>query len=206
MDLQTARDRIIDALPARAAHLGWTERALAAAALDAGAPDGYAGAAFPGGVMEALAERSARLDDAVLETLKEEDVANLRIRDKAILAVRRRVEAESDARMAARRAVAALALPHRVGLAARMVWRSADMMWTWMGDRSTDYNRYTKRGLLSGVYGTTFEIWARSAPDSQTSWTYLDRRIENVIQFEKLKAQVLSRAPFNPSQTGGGSA
>jgi ubiquinone biosynthesis protein COQ9 len=66
-------------------------------------------------------------------------------------------------------------------------------MWYAAGDKSTDFNFYTKRATLAGVYSATLLYWLndRSA-GSEATWAFLDRRIDNVMAFEKLKSQVRS--------------
>jgi ubiquinone biosynthesis protein COQ9 len=99
------------------------------------------------------------------------------------------------AREAVRRALAILAMPQNLPLALRISWRSADLMWRIAGDTSTDFNHYTKRMTLGAVYGSTLLVWL---DDKSEGWietgAFLDRRIDNVMKFEKLKAEWRSSA------------
>ena len=76
-------------------------------------------------------------------------------------------------------------------LGATLVYRTVDAMWRAVGDTSTDFNFYTKRGILAGVYSSTLLRWFtdQSEGESETN-QFLAGRIENVMQFEKFKAQV----------------
>ena len=73
----------------------------------------------------------------------------------------------------------------------RIGWRSADHMWRLAGDTATDFNHYTKRATLGAVYGSTLLVWL---DDQSEGWAdtaaFLDRRIDDVMQFEKWKAAV----------------
>ena len=73
-------------------------------------------------------------------------------------------------------------------------------MWRAVGDTSTDFNFYSKRAILAGVYSSTMMRWFtdQSAGESETH-AFLDARIENVMQFEKFKAQVRERTKDLPS-------
>ena len=63
-------------------------------------------------------------------------------------------------------------------------------MWRAAGDTSTDFNFYTKRGILAGVYGSTLVRWFNDpGEDEAATEAFLDARIENVMQFEKFKAK-----------------
>ena len=91
----------------------------------------------------------------------------------------------------ARAMTRALSNPVRAPEAARLVWRTADRIWRALGDRSTDENFYSKRAILSGVLASTYARWfSDDAPDHAETWAFLDARIENVMQFEKFKAQL----------------
>jgi ubiquinone biosynthesis protein COQ9 len=68
------------------------------------------------------------------------------------------------------------------------LWQAADAIWSGLGDTSTDGNWYSKRLILSGVVGSTMVVWL-GADDRESVEAFLDRRIENVMQFEKAKAE-----------------
>ena len=98
-----------------------------------------------------------------------------------------------------RRAVALFALPHLAPEGARALWNTADAIWTALGDTSEDYNWYTKRATLSGVYSSTVLFWlGDDSAGHQATWEFLDRRIEDVMQFEKLKAGVEKNPLLKP--------
>jgi ubiquinone biosynthesis protein COQ9 len=114
---------------------------------------------------------------------------DMKIRDKIRSLVWRRLEVMGPAREAVRRALAILAMPQNLPLALRIGWRTADVMWRVAGDTSTDFNHYTKRMTLGAVYGSTLLVWL---DDQSEGWTetaaFLDRRIDDVMKIEKLKA------------------
>ncbi len=79
--------------------------------------------------------------------------------------------------------------------ATKMVWYSADKIWEWAGDTATDYNRYTKRGLLSGVITATMLVWVHDKSEGyQKTSDFLDRRIDNVLVVGKLAGKILGKA------------
>ena len=72
-----------------------------------------------------------------------------------------------------------------------MIWGTADAIWQALGDTSDDVNWYTKRATLSAVYGATVLYWLGDESEGHAAtWEFLDRRIENVMQFEMFKAKV----------------
>lgn len=187
------RDRLADAVAAEAAFEGWTRTAVLAAARQLGLPAGEADRLFPGGALQILTFASERADLRTVEDMEKEGVASLKIRDRIKAAVRIRLERHAGDREAARRALAALALPFNAGLALKLLYRTVDAMWYAAGDTSTDFNFYTKRATLAGVYSATLLYWLSDrSPGSEETWAFLERRIDDVMKIEKLKSQVRS--------------
>jgi ubiquinone biosynthesis protein COQ9 len=176
-------DQLTDAMLDLAPDSGWTRATLTKAAEKAGLTEGQALLAAPHGVPEVLdnfARRAARsAGQAVLAA------DNQKVRDKVRAGVKGWLAALDAHKPAVKRAAAtpANALSGPKGL-----WSAADAIWSALGDKSTDYNWYTKRMTLSAVLGSTFTAWMGTDDEAQLD-AFLDRRIENVMQFEKFKAQ-----------------
>lgn len=166
---------------------GWSDATLQAAAADAGLSDAVARALFPrGGVDLALAYHAIG-DDDMVERLAATDIAALRFRDRIATAVRLRLDCAD--RELVRRGTTLFALPQHSAEGAAAVWRTADRIWTALGDESRDANWYSKRVTLTAVYAATVLFWlGDTSDDGQPTRDFLDRRIEQVMGFEKLKA------------------
>lgn len=187
------RDRLADAVASEAAFDGWTRAALSAASRQLGLPVGEANRLFPGGPVQVLTFISERADVRTVADMEKEGVANLRISDRIKQAVRIRLERHAGQREAVRRALALLALPFNAGLGLKLLYKTVDAMWYAAGDISTDFNFYTKRATLAGVYSSTLLYWLNDrSPGSEATWAFLDRRIDDVMKIEKLKSQVRS--------------
>jgi ubiquinone biosynthesis protein COQ9 len=104
---------------------------------------------------------------------------------------------------AVRRGATLFALPIHAADGARMLWETADAIWTALGDASDDLNWYSKRAILSGVYSSTVLYWLgdQSAGHAAT-WAFLDRRIEDVMRFETLKRRVRENRVLGPLMAG----
>ena len=187
------RDRLADAVADEAAFEGWTRPALAAAGRNLGLPAGEADRLFPGGAIQVLSHASERADFRTVEDMEKEGVAALKIRDRIKTAVRFRLERHAGNREAARRALALLSLPFNAGLGLKLLYKTVDAMWYAAGDISTDFNFYTKRATLAGVYSSTLLYWLNDrSPGAEQTWAFLDRRIDDVMKIEKFKSQVRS--------------
>jgi ubiquinone biosynthesis protein COQ9 len=193
MDTPSARYRaqILEAFTKRAAEQGWTEAAFNAAVAEVGLSEGEAALACPRGPADLFDAFAERADQAMLARLEELDLPNMRIRDKVRAAVQSRLEAQAPYKRAARAMTRALTRPDRAPEATRLLWRTADRIWRALGDASTDGNFYSKRAILSGVLASTYARWfADDSDDHEATWDFLNQRIDNVMQFEKLKARL----------------
>jgi ubiquinone biosynthesis protein COQ9 len=188
--IQGLRDRYLDAALDEACFSGWLPNALARARLAAGLSEGEALLAAPRGAVDLIDAWFDRAERA-MERAIGDCAPGTRIREKATLAVRVRLEALSPHKESLRRAAIYLAVPHNAPDGVRIGWRAADRAWVAMGDPSTDFNYYSKRTILSGVHLATLAYWLQDeSEDSTATWAFLDKQIDGVMQFEKVKAQV----------------
>lgn len=170
---------------------GWSDRTLADAVADAGVDPGEARLAFPRGGVDLALAFHFRTDDALPARLRSEDLSDLRYSEKIARAVVLRLEMIEPHKEAVRRAATLFALPIHAADGARAVWHTADTIWSAMGDTSDDINWYTKRMTLSGVYSSAVLYWlGDESPHMQGAKEFVDRRIEDVMQIEKVKAMV----------------
>jgi ubiquinone biosynthesis protein COQ9 len=187
--LEQLRRRLALAVGENAVFDGWTRQAVDSAAAQLGVDPVQARLAFPKGQPAMIDCYIQEVDRALEANFTAEQLAAMKIRERIRALVWRRLEIMGEAREAVRRALAILAMPQNVPLALRISWRSADLMWRLAGDTSTDFNHYTKRMTLGAVYGSTLLVWL---DDRSEGWAdtaaFLDRRIDNVMSFEKWKA------------------
>ena len=178
---------------------GFSEKTLALAAADVERDQATVTRLFPAG-SRSLVECFSETADAEMEALLGRlDLKGMKVRNRIATAVRTRLAVLRPHKEAARRAAAFLSLPPNLALAGTLVYRTVDAMWRATGDTSTDFNFYTKRAILAGVWSATLMRWFNDHSDDESETEkFLAARIENVMQFERLKAQVneaLSRIP-----------
>lgn len=188
---EPVRARILPHLLEAAAFDGWTGGALDRAGAAAGVDRAALAAAFPQGAADALKYWSIVADEAMETAMAGPEFAALKVREKVSFAVKARLAALRPHKEAARRAAAALALPIFGGLGAALAWRTADAIWRAMGDRSADFNFYSKRMILSGVWLSTLTRWlGDDSADEAATEAFLAARIEDVMKIEKAKAKI----------------
>jgi ubiquinone biosynthesis protein COQ9 len=189
MDMATMRESLLAAMLPHVVFDGWSETSLKLAAEDAGISPDLVRVIAPRGAVDLAADYHRAGDRAMEAALAGADMAGLKFRQKVALAVRLRLEGAD--REIVRRGTAIFALPQNAGTGAQLVWGTADAIWRALGDTSDDVNWYSKRATLSAVYGTTVLYWlGDDSAGHVATWEFLDRRIENVMQFETFKAKV----------------
>ena len=191
MSDQGIKDDILLATLSHVPFDGWTQKALRRGTLDAGYVSSVALRVFTGGLVALVEHLSAYADRMMLKTLEQQNLDEMRVRDRITFAVRCRLELMQPYREAMRRVAAFLTLPSNVPLATRLTYQTVNAMWYAAGDTATDFNFYTKRGLLSGVYTSTLLYWLNDeSNDCAETWSFLDRRIDNVMKIPGYMSRV----------------
>jgi ubiquinone biosynthesis protein COQ9 len=192
VDRGAQREALLKATLPHVPFDGWTHTALIAGARDAGIEPALADNAFPGGMGELLDFYHRTADIEMVRALEAQpDLTGMRVRDKVALAIRLRLEANAVHREAIRQALSFLALPANAPLGAKCLYRTVDAIWYAIGDRSTDFSFYTRRALLAGVYGGTVLYWLNDKSEGfADTWSFLDRRIADVMKLYELRARI----------------
>jgi ubiquinone biosynthesis protein COQ9 len=199
--LEEIRRKLALSLGENAVFDGWSEAAVDSAAKSEGVDPAQARLAVPKDQAGKIELYIRGVDRALEEWFTPERLDGLKIREKIRAIVWKRLEIMEPAREAVRRALSILAMPQNVPAGLKAGWRAADVMWRIAGDTSTDYNHYTKRVMLGGVYGSTLLVWL---DDQSEGWagtaSFLDRRIDDVMKIEKLKADWKNQEHFSVSR------
>ena len=172
---------------------GWSEVALGEAAAAAGVDPAVARLAFPGRALDMIDAWIAATDARMEAAFADGRLATLKVRERIRTLLLFRLDAAAGQEESLRRALALQAMPQNLTRTAHIAWRSADLMWRLAGDTATDYNHYTKRLLLAGIYSTTLLTFIDDDSEGKAQTrAFLDRRIDEVMRFEKAKAQLLN--------------
>jgi ubiquinone biosynthesis protein COQ9 len=194
--LDEMRETLAAALPNHAAFDGWTPAALNLAAAETGIDPAVAALAFPGGAVDMIDAWFAHIDAAMVTRLSPDALNAMKVRARIAALVEARLDLIHPDIEALRRALSVLALPQNLARAAKLNWRAADAMWHAAGDTATDFNHYSKRVILGGVYAAT--IMAMLGDESEAladTRAFLSRRIDGIMRFEKFKGRFTHSAP-----------
>ena len=200
--LESIRLKLALPVGENAAFDGWSGTAVDSAAGQIGVDLAQARLAFPKDSAHMVDAYIQGVDAAMEAHFTPEKIASMKVRDRIRALIWYRLEVMAPAREAVRTGLSILALPQNVPMALKIGWRSADLMWRIAGDTATDYNHYTKRLILSGVYASTLLNWL---DDQSENWmdtgAFLDRRLADVMRFEKWKAAWRGNDLYRPSIT-----
>ena len=203
--IREATAKVLDAARFHVVFDGWSEAMLTSAVAEAGVERELARAAFPRGVIDLAYAFHVAGDEALASDLAARDLGDLRYSERVGFAVFRRLEIAAADREAVRRAASFFGLPIHAATGSKAVWHTADTIWTALGDTSDDLNWYTKRAILSGVYSSSLLFWLGDETDGfAATRAFVDRRIENVMQFEKMKADVKKSPVYDLFRRGPG--
>lgn len=210
LTLDELRVALAPDIAASAIFDGWNETALTAAAEMAGCDPDVARLAFKDSgkdtgsnlAMAMIEAWITSVDQAMEAEWPAERLATLKIRERIRTLVAFRLDAVADVDEAVRRALAVMAQPQNARAALKLGWRSADIMWRLAGDTATDYNHYTKRAILAGIYAATLAVFVNDDSEGKAdTHAFLERRIDGVMKFEKAKAQFVGKDRELPSLT-----
>ncbi|MEN8197777.1 MAG: COQ9 family protein [Pseudomonadota bacterium] len=188
------RDELLLAMLPHVPFDGWTATALRLGAEEAGIDPAGAGEAFPGGAADMVEHFSDWSDRRMLEELEGMDLASMRVTERVRTAVQVRLRQAEPHREAVQRSLAFLAMPQNAVLGAKLLYRTVDAIWHAAGDTATDWNFYSKRGLLAGVFSATVLYWLNDRSEDYTeTWDFLDRRLRDVATFGKATGKLKER-------------
>lgn len=193
LTLDELRLALAPAIADSAVFDGWSDAALEMAAEIEGIDVDVARLAFKGGAMVMIRAWIDGVDAAMAAEWPQAKLAKVKIRERIRTLVQFRLDAVTGQEEAVRRAMAIMAMPQNAAEGLRIGWRSADLMWRLAGDTATDYNHYTKRTILAGIYAATLTHFINDeSEDKVETRAFLDRRIDGVMKFEKVKAKLLN--------------
>tara|TARA_B110000037_G_scaffold13160_2_gene13909 strand:- start:108 stop:794 length:687 start_codon:yes stop_codon:yes gene_type:complete len=202
MILELRKSELLAAALPHVVFDGWSQACFEKAIEDLGMDRSIALAIAPGGAVDLAVAFHEAGDQKMRRDYANAITDGMKVRAKVKLAVRLRLEAGADKEIV-RRGSSLFALPNHAAQGAKLIWGTADEIWNALGDTSDDVNWYTKRVILSAVYASTVLFWlGDDSLNSESTWEFLDRRIENVMQIEVFKSRIKANEPLNAMMSG----
>ena len=85
-----------------------------------------------------------------------------------------------------------LMLPQHFNIATSSLYRTIDHIWYIAGDNSTDFNFYTKRLILAGIYSSTIFYWLNGDKTFEQIKDFLNNQLKQISKIPKIKEQIKS--------------
>ncbi|MEL7545136.1 MAG: COQ9 family protein [Pseudomonadota bacterium] len=169
---------------------GWSETVVRQAASDAELDTGQQALAAPGGINDLIDHMFDRASVAAQTALEARDLSNYRTHEKVAEGLMAWLDALEPHREAVRKAAQRGVMPWAASAAGQQVWRTADWIWEQAGDTSDDYNRYTKRGLLSAVIPSAVTYWLED-PSTDALYGHITKRLQQAMRLGQMGSRVL---------------
>ena len=130
------------------------------------------------------------LNQEMLKEIAKIDLSNLGISGKIREFMKVRLELISKNYQSFRQIIFYLKHnPKSLAFSLKKSYQFADLAWYEIGDKSTDYNFYSKRILLSKIHLKTFSFFAKEKSADQ-ALSYFDNQIKNILKFTKIKTEI----------------
>ena len=169
---------------------GWSEAAMKTTSEELGLSESDMATLFPRGFKSIIAIGADDIDSKMVEKFKDRfadrlDRMPVHIKIRELLLIR--FEILQPNKEAMRKIITFIARPDHAELSSRLLYNTLDRVWRAAGDRSTDFNFYTKRATLGAVYSSTMLAFLDDdTPDMRKTRAFLDRRLLDVARIPSL--------------------
>lgn len=173
---------------------GWSDEVLQKAAMDSGFPADYAKIAFKNGSIDAIKLFLNQIDEKVQERIDRKKMDAMKVREKIFYILSLRFEVMEKQKAVIRKTTQFLAMPAHLCEATKMLWEVASNIWYLIGDKSVDFNYYTKRATLAAVYSSSLLYWLNDNESGglQPTLDFMRRRINNAVEFGAVKGKIMN--------------
>lgn len=167
------KDKFITTLVPIASKLGWNIDSMEETSVKLGLDPNYYQIIFDGGIDEIKDYYDNFLDQIMIEKLSKLETPS-KIREKIALALKIRIR-----------------LNEGFDPSLKSAWRTCDNIWRYTGDISTDFNHYTKRGLLTPVYLSSLKFYRNDKSENQIGTDqYITSSLDKIIKVFSIKSKL----------------
>ena len=182
------KKKILNLILAKVCDTGWSKESIQVAAEQSKFSFDEVMTAFDNDIGEIVKFFNRCVDEEMVSGLRRGVKKKHSIRGQIKKAILLRLRILSRNKKAFKNTMAYLSFPQNLTLSLDLLYSTADSIWRSIGDKSTDFNFYTKRILLSGIYLPTLLFWIEDRSDGfRDTSAFIDRRIENIMHIQKLR-------------------
>jgi ubiquinone biosynthesis protein COQ9 len=181
---QTIREQIALQALEHAALDGWNNGALGLAAEDLGHDHSMAEILFPEGESEAIDLICQHFDGLMVNDFMAKHKNEKSITKRIELMIMCRLQAYEDYKKGVENTILHLMKPQNAVSGQKHLWRTLDIIWNIAGkDVTTDYNYYTKRGLLEFAYLQTIRFWHHDESENLVeTQSFLREKLQSIVK------------------------
>jgi len=194
MDLDKAKLAIYERFVAHAALEGGTFSMLRKACVDLGYSESYAQIFFPNKISDVLSMLLMSKFEAYTEALDRNELTQMRVKDRIKYLVTEFLKSLNDQRSSIRAIIKGCGKDFGLLLTSLKVsWNIVDEFWYIAGDKSVDFNHYTKRGLLFSVFVPSVIYWLNKNVSDHEVVRFVDNLLIRVNKIGKIKTAILGK-------------
>ena len=184
--MSTSQDLILENCLKNCIFDGWGTDLLENACKNAGLDKNYWKIDFSNGAVDVIDYFNSHANEKLASELR---VNDLRTTDKIRTAIKYRFGMNQEYKKQIQSMLGLYAL-HPVH-ATKTLYQTVDAIWRIAGDTATDWNYYSKRLLLAGVYSSTLMYWLNdNSQNNEKTWQFLNKRLAEVGKFGKTVGQI----------------
>lgn len=183
---ENAKELFLSSLSKALTDNCWSKNILLKTNEECGFTPGYYYILFPNGLKEIVTAYEKRQDMHMIELLTKEEKPK-KIRQMIAKALEIRLT-RIGSKKAALNQSSYFMIPTNLIQGLECAGATCDTIWRFAGDKSTDFNYYTKRGLLLSVYlSAQAYYFADESEGHQKTKEFIDTSLDNIINIASLK-------------------
>ncbi len=187
--------KLLDIFLKNASFNGWNNQTLEKSAQQCGFNKGYLSLLFPNQIKDLTSFFYNKKNDELISLYKEKsNLITAKTTERIIYLIELKFSLYNPIREAIRSLFSYNILPQNLFSAQKALWNICDLIWFLANDKSTDFNYYTKRGLLAYVYSTTMLFWLDdTSPNFEQTKLFIRKQINKVLKVGKTKSEIVER-------------
>lgn len=184
--IETEKTKILDAFLKAVPFDGWNENTLINISKKLEFKDGYYLLLFPEGIISLTQYFYKKMDESLENSFKNNTYT--KVSEKIYHLIELKLQLYSKQKEAIRKLSQYNLLPQNILSTKKQLWNNCDKIWHLAGDTSTDYNYFTKRIILEGIYSSTLLYWlADDSPNFEDTKVFLKNKLSSIGNFGKIK-------------------
>ena len=143
---------------------------------------------FPNGYKDIFKFSLDEINNSLEITISKTNIINLPLNKRIKKILMTRIEILNKDKKFYNKTFNHLLLPQNTKILKKNLYKSVDTMWYLAGDNSTDFNFYTKRLILSGIYVSTLLIFFNK--NIEEAENNIDKSLKRIAKLPKLKERL----------------